>query len=97
MGLPEAPGRLGGVGSVSAPRGRVRLAGLTLGLARSFRERLLSACCVPCALLGAHRAPRQLGATLPGRTGQGDLYCGLFLPSVSPVPWKSHVYTEAAQ
>ena len=54
MGFPEAPGRIGGVGSVSASPGRVRLAGVTLRFARSFRERLQSACRVPCAVPGPH-------------------------------------------
>ena len=54
MGFPEAPGRLGGVGSVSASPGRVRLAGVTLRFAHSFREHLQSACSVPCAVPGTH-------------------------------------------
>lgn len=58
MGFPEAPGRLGGVGSASAPPGRERLAGVTLRWARFFGERMLSAYCVPCAGLGAQRGPR---------------------------------------
>lgn len=51
--FPEAPGRLGGVGSVSAPPGRERLAGGTLRFTLSFRERWVSAYCVPRAVLGA--------------------------------------------
>lgn len=51
--FPEAPGRLGGVGSVSAPPGRERLAGGTLRFMLSFRERWVSAYCVPRAVLGA--------------------------------------------
>lgn len=65
MGFPEAPGRLGGVGSVSAPPARERLAGGTLRFPRSLREGLVGAYSVSCAVLGAQRGPRWPGPACP--------------------------------
>lgn len=65
MGFPEAPGRLGGVGSVSAPPARERLAGGTLRFPRSFRERSVGPYCVSSAVLGAQRGPKWAGPACP--------------------------------
>ncbi|XP_029781670.1 uncharacterized protein LOC115280740 [Suricata suricatta] len=61
MGFPEAPERLGGVGSVSAPPACERLSGGTLRFPRSGRERVVGACRRSRSVLGTQRGPEWPG------------------------------------
>lgn len=96
MGFPEAPGRLGGVGSVSRLVGCVYAFGgrdcsIRAFLQGTLAERLQCGLCRARGPLSTQTAR----ATLPGRTGQRHLHLGL-LSSASRCP-ESHVHTEATQ
>ena len=88
IGFPEAPGCLGGVGSVSVLPCLECLAGMTLRFMHFFGKCMLSPYCVPVPC--SEPIEESYSSQLPpwGSQDRG-FYSGLLLPSVSPVPWKS--------